>query len=214
MGDGCCRCRLRSLAACSEGVVMGTLSAPSWDGLRARVSAAPAVGRPLPAPTAGTSRNIQFSGRGELMTSPAVVIIRVTWGREAGAMVSSSVVQRVSATSVLGAPVPTATVPRLRALPLPGRTRQAVDEARAPVVALTFAAPATVVVVVVAATAAAEGRGGLAASSPASTTPQWCNSAPIPFQWVLHQVKVHQHPEGETPAAASRWSTMKLCIPA
>ena len=88
-------------------------------------------------------------------------------------MASSDIVQWASTTSVLGAPVSTATVPRLRTLPLAvlGRPRKATGETRVPVVALAFTTSTTVVVVVVVAMAAVDvSRWRVGVLSP-STTP-------------------------------------------
>lgn len=35
-------------------------------------------------------------------------------------------------------------------------------------------------------------------------------STSIPSQWVLHQVKVHQHPKGEALTIVSKWGAVEL----
>ena len=139
-------------------------------------------------------------------------------------MGSSDVVQWASTTSVFGALVSTASVPGLRTLPLAvlGRPRKATGETRVPVVALTFTASTTVVVVVTMAAVDVSRRWVMAVA--------WCpfsiNDPVVPrvytgssgtsvsARWVFHQVKVHQHPEGESPAAASSLRTAGFCLPA
>jgi len=119
--------------------------------------------------------------------------------------------------------VSTATMPRLRMLPLLvlGRPRKATGETRVPVVALAFTTSTTVVVVVAMAAVDVSRRRVVAvARRPFSindpVVPRvytGSSSTSVSAWWVLHQVKVHQHPEGESPAAASRLRTVELCLP-
>ena len=129
-------------------------------------------------------------------------------------MASSDVVQWASMTSVLGASVSTATVPRLRTLPFVvlGIPRKAACETQVPVVALALPTSTTVVVVATMAVVDDSRRRVVAvARHPFSINDPivprvytGSSNTSISARQVLHQVKVHQHPKGESPAAASR----------
>ena len=108
-------------------------------------------------------------------------------------------------------------------LPLPvlGLTQKAAGETRVPVVTLTFTAPTTVIVVMATAAADVSGRRVVAVARrplPINDTvvprvDPGSSSTTVSVQRVLHHVKVHQHPEGESPAAASNLRTVGLCLP-
>ena len=138
-------------------------------------------------------------------------------------MGSSDVVQWASTTSVFGALVSTASVPGLRTLPLAvlGRPRKAAGEPRVPFVPLAFTAATMVAVVdAVAAMGVSRWRVVAVARHPFSihdpVVPRvdpGSSSTSVSVRRLLHQVKVHQHPEGESPAAASNLRTVGLCLP-
>jgi len=145
----------------------------------------------------------------------------VAWSQVASSDVG--VVKRATTTPVFGAPVPTAAVSRCRPLPLAilGRPRQAAGESRVPVVALALSTSATVVVVV--ATAAVDvswrrvvpvARYPFSVDDPVvPRVNAGSGSPPISGRWVIHQIKVHQHPEGEPPAATCGLRGVELCLP-
>jgi len=184
------------------------------------------MGRPFPTPALGSAVDIHRA-TGELLPSPRASACNVAWGRLAGTVASRDVacgrlagtvarrvvVQWALMTSTFRALVSTASMPGHRALPLAvlGRPRKTVGEPRVPFVPLAFTTPTTVVVIVaVAAMGVSRRRVVAVARHPFSihdpVVPRvdpGSSSTAVSVQRVLHHVKVHQHPEGESSAVAS-----------